>query len=93
MTDPDLITCEDALRLLAEYIDGELEEATRRDVHRHMETCRACYSRAEFERRLKARLTTLGTAAVRPELEQRVRTLIGQYAVSPASAPRDATDE
>jgi anti-sigma factor RsiW len=83
MTDSNPITCEEALRLLAEYIDGELAGTARWDVHKHLEACRSCYSRAEFERRLKAQLVALGSATVRPELEQRVRTLIGQFTVTP----------
>jgi anti-sigma factor (TIGR02949 family) len=91
MSDTNRMTCEEALRLLAEFIDGELADAARHEVHEHLETCRACYSRAEFERRLKAQLVTLGAAPVRPELEQRVRTLIGQFNIAPA--PVDANEK
>ena len=88
MTDSDDMTCEEALRLLAEYIDGELEDATRGDVQRHLDACRGCYSRAEFERGLKTQLVAIGTAAVRPQLEERVRALIGQFTVA-TTPPHD----
>jgi anti-sigma factor (TIGR02949 family) len=90
MTESHDMTCEEALRLLAEYLDGELASVAQRDVHRHLETCRGCYSRAEFERQLKVQLVALGVAAVPPELEQRVRGLIGQFAVAPS--PPNADD-
>ena len=85
MTNADRLTCEEALRLLAEYLDDELTGAARRDVHKHLDACRSCYSRAEFERRLKAQLAALGVAPVRPALEDRVRTLISEFAVAPVT--------
>lgn len=84
MTDVDRMTCEEALRLLAAYIDGELTVVAQREVHKHLDACRSCYSRAEFERRLKAQLAALGAEPVRPELEDRVRTLIREFTVAPA---------
>lgn len=36
-----------------QYIDGELDVASTDDLQRHLAQCRACFSHAEFERRLK----------------------------------------
>jgi anti-sigma factor (TIGR02949 family) len=74
--------CEDALRLLAAHLDRELDHATGAEVERHLATCRSCYSRAEFEKRLKASLAELGREPVRPELERRVRGLIGTFTIA-----------
>lgn len=76
------MTCEEALRLLAEHLDGELDAADARDVDEHIRTCRSCYSRAEFERRLKERVGALREQAVQPEFESRVRALIGRFTTS-----------
>jgi hypothetical protein len=38
-----------------------------------------CYSRAEFERRLKARLAALGSVDPSPELQRRVRAAIARF--------------
>jgi anti-sigma factor RsiW len=83
MSETKTITCEEALRLLAEHLDGELDGAHRREVERHLEICRSCFSRAEFERRLKARLVTLRERSVKATFEDRIRTLIGRFAVTP----------
>jgi anti-sigma factor (TIGR02949 family) len=53
------IECEQALRQIFEYVDHELGEAERATMERHLHTCHSCYSRAEFEARLKAKLGEL----------------------------------
>ncbi len=73
------IDCEEVLRLIFTYLDGELEAEHRQRVDQHLERCRSCFSRTEFERRLKAHLAELGRESVPPALEARVRSLIGQF--------------
>jgi anti-sigma factor RsiW len=81
----EMITnCEEALRRLATYLDGELDVTERDSVEHHLRLCRSCWSRAEFERQLKAQLGDLRRAGVRPDFEQRIRELISQFASSPA---------
>lgn len=77
MTGQHTIGCDEALRLLAEYLAHELDDGAAGDVATHLERCRSCYSRAEFERRLKSQLGTVGTAPVPPSLERRIRLLLG----------------
>lgn len=77
MTNDTTMRCEDALRLLAEYLDRELGDAEHAAVERHLHTCRSCYSRAEFERRLKGQLAGLRAADVPDSLERRIRHLLG----------------
>lgn len=79
MSDKRTLTCEEALRMLAEHLDGELDEPHQHDVEDHLRTCRSCYSRAEFERRLKAQVGELRAQAVQPGFEQRIRELIGRF--------------
>ena len=80
MTDSaTIMRCEDALRLLAMHLDRELPAATDSDVERHLALCRSCYSRAEFERRLKTQLGALGAAEVPASLETRIRRLIAGH--------------
>lgn len=79
--------CEDALRHLAEYLDGEFASVT--SLENHLSKCRSCYSRAEFERRLKQRLGQLADEPVRPRLSTRVDELLGRFA-APHSNERRA---
>jgi anti-sigma factor (TIGR02949 family) len=85
MTSPHPIACEEALRVLAEYLDGELSDLEQYEVRHHLDACRSCYSRAEFERRLRAQLAALGRPPVPSEFEGRVRALISRFALRPES--------
>lgn len=82
MTEAEITSCEDALRLLAQYLDGELEEQSRAQIGRHLERCRSCYSRAEFEKRLKAQVAEVGRAPVPSRLERRIRSLMSDFAAT-----------
>jgi anti-sigma factor (TIGR02949 family) len=70
------VGCEEALKRLLELIDGELSVREQEDVQRHLSTCRSCFSRMEFEQRLKQRLSTLPADDVPATLRQRVHDLI-----------------
>ena len=72
--------CEEALVLLAQFLDRELAVIDHTEVDRHLSTCRSCYSRAEFERRLREKLTSLRASEVPDRLEDRIRSL---FAVTP----------
>jgi anti-sigma factor (TIGR02949 family) len=78
----EIRTCEEALRVLAAHLDGEIDIAAGEQLERHLATCRSCYSRAEFEGRLKASIAELARKPVSPELAQRVRALIGRFSVA-----------
>ena len=73
------IGCEEALRLLAAYLDRELGEEEVTLMAAHLETCRSCYSRAEFEKGLKAHVAQLRHAPVEPAMELRIRDLLHHF--------------
>lgn len=76
------INCEEALRRLFDYVDAELAEAEGREMDDHLARCRSCFSRVEFERRLKSHLAELAREDVPPELEHRIRSIIDQFTCS-----------
>jgi anti-sigma factor (TIGR02949 family) len=73
------MSCEEVLHHLFAYLDGELDALTGEDIQRHLEACRGCFSRAEFERRLKARLAEAATVEAPEKLRRRVRLLIERF--------------
>lgn len=83
MSDDRILTCEEALRFLAAYLDGELEEGADHDVETHLARCKSCYSRAEFERRLKERVGSLGRPDVPAEFAARIRGLLQRFPTAP----------
>lgn len=70
------IDCEQALRKVFEYVDHELEEADHEAMHRHLETCKSCYSRMDFERRLKEKLNTLREQNASQRMSARINALL-----------------
>lgn len=72
------IGCEEAVAKLLEFLDGELDAPAEREMERHLETCRGCFSRAELERRLKKMLADTGEARAPESLRQRVLGIIGR---------------
>jgi len=89
MSNAEAINCEEALRLLAVYLDGELHGAEHTSVERHLKACRSCFSRSEFESRLKSELSQLARDDVRPVFEQQIRQLITQFTASSVEPSRD----
>lgn len=75
-----VITCGEACRHLHAYVDGVLDEEDRRRIDEHLDTCRRCCDRFEFERRQKALLVVhhLGTP-VPKTLLGRLQGLIAQF--------------
>lgn len=71
--------CREAILALAAYLDGELESASRGRLEEHLEICKSCYSRHEFEKGLKQRLADLGEEKVRPGFQARIRSLVSRF--------------
>ncbi|MFO7529709.1 MAG: mycothiol system anti-sigma-R factor [Marinobacter sp.] len=72
------ISCEDVIERLFEYLDQELDATNRAEIDHHLKRCFDCFSRAEFERRLHARIAEAGTEQAPERLRARIRELTGQ---------------
>ena len=79
MNEVRTIDCEEALRRLFDYLDAELHSEPRREMDEHLHRCRSCFSRVEFEKRLKAHVGALGSEPVSPELERRIRKILDTF--------------
>lgn len=75
MNDAKPIDCEQALAQVFEYIDHELDAYEREAMQRHLHACKSCFSRAEFERRLKQKLAGLRERPA-PDAQARLAKLI-----------------
>lgn len=73
------LECEVAVAKLLEFLDGELDEIARRGIERHLETCRECFDRAEFERRLRERIARTAVVPAPESFRRRVRALIETF--------------
>ncbi len=73
------ISCEEVIAHLFAYLDNEADPERRTYIERHIEECRACFSRAEFEKALRAKVRQLGDKEAPATLRQRVKALLDQF--------------
>ncbi|KAB2911552.1 MAG: anti-sigma factor [Hyphomicrobiaceae bacterium] len=79
VTDQDKIRCEEVIAHLLQYLDGEIDGEKRAEIDRHLEHCRGCYSRAEFERLLRRKVAALGDEPAPPALQRRLKALMEEF--------------
>ncbi len=78
MKSKETISCEEALKQVFEYIDHALDESDHCNIEDHLSKCRSCYSRVEFERRLKEHLHDIGKEKAPDSLEDKVHQILRQ---------------
>jgi anti-sigma factor (TIGR02949 family) len=75
----DHMMCEEVLKHLVAYLDREMDAATAGAIERHLEECRGCFSRAEFEKKLKRHLREASSTRAPESLRARIRGLIRKF--------------
>lgn len=55
------MTCAEAAKWFNDYVDGYLDELPAKQFDRHIQTCRHCLEKLEFEQMLKAKVASLMT--------------------------------
>mgnify|MGYP006309632291 CR=1 FL=1 len=73
------MTCEEVIERLLTFLDRELDSDTSERIDAHLRRCRDCFTRAEFERRLRARIHDAGYTAAPETLHRRLRRMIDAY--------------
>jgi mycothiol system anti-sigma-R factor len=73
------ISCEEVIAHLFAYLDNETDPAKRSYIEHHLEECRACLSRAEFEKALRAKVRQLGEQEAPAALRRRVKSLLDRF--------------
>jgi len=79
MSDRHATDCEEVVANLLAYLDGEMDTETRARIDAHLEHCRGCFSRAEFERALRRRLQELRQSPPSETLSRRIRTMLDAF--------------
>ncbi len=73
------LSCEEVIERLFDYLDRELDHRQAADMERHLSRCRDCFTRAEFEKRLRARVAASGTVKAPPRLYRRIVNLLDRF--------------
>lgn len=74
------IGCLKAIEMFYAYLDGELgDPESIADFEHHLEHCRSCFSRAEFEGLLTERLKAVAAERAPDGLRRRLRILMDNF--------------
>ena len=74
-----MISCEEALRLVHDYLDGELERSSETSVKQHFDACERCYPHLNLESLFRdaVRRASSGESAP-PALKARILGLLAE---------------
>lgn len=73
------ISCDDAVRRVQEFLDGELEDVSSEEVRAHFDACQRCYPHLRFEESFREAVRrAAGRETAPPELRERLLRLISE---------------
>jgi len=73
------ISCEDVLKHLVDYLHGEVDETKFSEIEKHLDSCRSCFSRAEFESALKTRVKNETCEDTPGDVKDRLNSLLDKF--------------
>ena len=77
--EPKKLECEQAIKMILEYLDKELPGNDQNAMDAHLETCRSCYSRMEFEKMLKGKVNSLPIQKAPDSLRDKIKKMTGKF--------------
>jgi anti-sigma factor (TIGR02949 family) len=76
---PAMISCEDALQLVHEFIDGELEAVSTEQVKQHFDMCQRCYPHLQLESAFREALQRAARGTEAPaDLRSKLTAMIAE---------------
>lgn len=73
------MTCEEVIEQLFDYLDRELDSELHDRINHHLERCRDCFTRAEFEKRLRSRVNETADVEAPERLRRRIRRVLDEF--------------
>lgn len=73
------MTCEEVVEQLFDYLDRELDNDVSERIDRHLERCRDCFTRAEFEKRLRAKVNEAVAVEAPDSLRRKIRRVLDEF--------------
>ena len=75
------IDCDAVMRQIFDYLDEEVDATTACDFQTHIDECRSCFSRVEFERVLKDRVRDSKDEALPESMQKRITKLMKSFSI------------
>lgn len=73
------MTCEEVMEQLFEFLDQEIDKDLSDRIDEHLARCRDCFTRAEFEKRLRARINQAAEVEAPERLRRRVQRVLDEF--------------
>ena len=73
------ITCNRAMSMLFKYLDDELDDVSEADIKQHVHDCRECFSRVDFEQKLRDKVRQSAQSTVPADVQKRLKRLISNF--------------
>jgi anti-sigma factor (TIGR02949 family) len=73
------VSCEEVLSKLHAYLDKEVDAPSEADIDAHLHKCRECFSRAEFERALKKKVSATAEITTPEDTRKRLESLVKRF--------------
>jgi len=74
------VNCKESLRKIYEFLDGDLEKVSSAEIEVHINCCRHCWDRFEFEKQLKTLIKKSCCKEICPDtLRKRIEALLDKY--------------
>jgi anti-sigma factor (TIGR02949 family) len=74
-----MLSCEKVVQSIWEYLDHELSAENLAELQKHIELCRACFTRVEFEISLRSNIRSKTEHTCPEQLKLRIRQIIELY--------------
>lgn len=79
MAEDKNIRCEEVVGTLLAFLDGEVEARQRGLIEHHLEECRSCCSRADFELALRHKVREAAETQPSLTLRLKIRQIMDQF--------------
>lgn len=77
--EPRSIECDEAIRMVYEFLDNELQHHDHDALDAHIHKCRSCFTRVEFEKRLKGLVKDAPQETAPNNLKLRIKKISEQF--------------
>ncbi|MDH5453849.1 MAG: zf-HC2 domain-containing protein [Paracoccaceae bacterium] len=81
------IDCDEVMRQLFDYLDGEIDEKAGHEIHHHIDDCQSCFSRVEFEKALKDKIRAGKLETLPDTLRDRIADLMKDFSLDTVNEP------
>ncbi len=86
------LDCDEVMRQLFDYLDDEVDITAEDEIHHHIEECRSCFTRVEFEKQLKSRIQGAGKDSAPASLRNRIAELMKDFSIGEQDKPDSDRD-